>query len=216
LGGNLVLKMAGELGCNAPSELRGICAVCPSIDPAAAAEAICQPHNALYERYFLMSYRRLLERKARLFPERYNIETLDQIEGLREWDEAITAPVGGYLNAADCYYQTSAKRVVTGIRVPTLIIAAQDDPIIPFASFCDSGILDNPFISLIATQCGGHCGFVSRYAGDERFWAESRIVDFCRQQLQMTCDSPMKMPETLRGRSRRQSATSMERTVGAC
>ena len=216
LGGNLVLKMAGELGCNAPSELRGTCAVCPSIDPAAAAEAIAQPHNALYERYFLMSYRRLLERKARLFPERYSIEALDQIEGLHEWDEAITAPVGGYLNAADCYYQTSAKRVVTGIRVPTLIIAAQDDPIIPFASFCDPGILGNRFISLITTRYGGHCGFVSRYAGDERFWAESRVVEFCRQQLQIAGDSPMKMHETVRWRSRRQSATSIERTVEAC
>ena len=215
LGGNLVLKMAGELGPNAPSELRGICAVCPSIDPAAAADAIAQPHNILYERYFMMRYRRLLQRKARLFPDRYSIEALDQIEGLREWDEAITAPVGGYLNAADCYYQTSAKRVVTGIRVPTLIIAAQDDPIIPFASFCDPAIVDNPFISLIATRYGGHCGFVSRYAGDERFWAESRIVDFCKQQLQMACDSPMKMQETVRGRSRRQNAISVGRTVEA-
>lgn len=216
LGGNLVLKMAGELSFYAPSELRGICAVCPSIDPAAAADAIAQPHNILYERYFLMRYRRLLQRKARLFPERYSIEALDQIERLREWDEAITAPAGGYLNAADCYYQTSAKRVVTGIRVPTLIIAAQDDPIIPFGSFSAPAILDNPFISLIATRYGGHCGFVSRCAGDERFWAESRIVDFCTQQLKITCDSPMKMQEAVRWCSRRQSATSIERTVGAC
>src|SRR5260370_40443134 len=96
------------------------------------------------------------------------------------------------------------------------IIVAQDDPIIPFASFRDPGILGNPFISLIATRYGGHCGFVSRYAGDERFWAESRIVDFCEQQLQMACDSPMKMQEAVRWCSRRQSATSIDRTVGAC
>jgi hypothetical protein len=79
--------------------------------------------------------------------------------------------------------------VVAGIRVPTLIITAQDDPIVPFASFCDPGILENPFITLIATQYGGHCAFITRYAGDERFWAEPRVVEFCKQHLETAEDS---------------------------
>lgn len=181
MGGNLVLKMAGELGPHVPRELRGICAVCPGLDPAASSDAIAQPRNFLYERHFLSSYRRRLRRKAKLFPERYSTDDVARCRTLREWDEAITAPATGYLDAADYYYRTSALRVVAGIRVPTLIITAQDDPIVPFASFCNPGILDNRFIKLIATEYGGHCGFISRYAGDERFWAEARVVKFCKQ-----------------------------------
>ncbi len=189
LGGNLVLKMAGELGLHAPQELRGVCAVCPGLDPAASSDAIAQPRNFLYERHFLFSYRRRLRRKAKLFPERFSIDDIARYQSLREWDEAITAPESGYHNAADYYYRASALRVVAGIRVPTLIITAQDDPIVPFASFCDPAILENPFITLIATQYGGHCGFISRFAGDERFWAERRVVEFCKQHLGTTEDS---------------------------
>jgi predicted alpha/beta-fold hydrolase len=189
MGGNLVLKMAGELGPYAPQELRGVCAVCPGLDPAASSDAIAQPRNFLYERHFLFSYRRRLRCKAKLFPERYSIDDMARYRSLREWDEAITAPASGYHDAADYYYRTSALRVVAGIRVPTLIITAQDDPIVPFASFCDPGILENPFITLIATQYGGHCAFITRYAGDERFWAEPRVVEFCKQHLETAEDS---------------------------
>ncbi len=189
LGGNLVLKMAGELGGRAPQELRGICAVCPGLDPAASSEAIAQPRNFLYERHFLSSYRRRLRRKAKLFPERYSIDEIARYQSLREWDEAITAPASGYDDASDYYSRTSALRVVGGIRVPTVIITAQDDPIVPFGSFCDPGILENPFITLIATQYGGHCGFISRYAGDERFWVELRVVEFCKRHSGTAKDS---------------------------
>ncbi|MGA8144136.1 MAG: alpha/beta fold hydrolase [Candidatus Acidiferrales bacterium] len=189
LGGNLVLKMVGELGPYAPQELRGICAVCPGLDPAASSDAIAQPLNFLYERHFLFSYRRRLRRKAKLFPERYSADDVARYKSLREWDEAITAPKSGYHDAADYYYRTSALRVVARIRVPTLIITAQNDPIVPFASFCDPGILNNPFIKLIATQYGGHCGFISRYSGNDRFWVEPRVVEFCKQHLSTTEDS---------------------------
>lgn len=211
MGGNLVLKMAGELGPHAPRELRGISAVCPGLDLAASSDAIAQPHNFLYERHFLSSYRRRLQRKAKLFPERYSAEGLARWQRLREWDEAITAPASGYHDAADYYYRTSALRVVAGIRVPTLIITAQDDPIIPFSSFCDPGILDNPFITMIATQYGGHCGFISRYAGDERFWAELRVVEFCKRRLEMAEDSKMHEQEYVRVTFGRAGETSLGR-----
>ena len=213
MGGNLVLKMAGELGPHAPRELRGISAVCPGLDLAASSDAIAQPHNFLYERHFLSRYRRRLQRKVKLFPERYSAEGVARLQRLGEWDEAITAPTGGYHGAADYYYRTSALRVVAGIRVPTLIITAQDDPIVPFASFCDPGIVDNPFITMIATQYGGHCGFISRYAGDERFWAEPRVVEFCKQHLGTAEDSLVKKQEFVGRVSGRQAEISNERKI---
>jgi len=160
---------------------------------------------------FLSSYRRRLQRKAKLFPERYSAEGVARWQRLREWDEAITAPASGYHGAADYYYRTSALRVVAGIRVPTLIITAQDDPIIPFSSFCDPGMLDNPFITMIATQYGGHCGFISRYAGDERFWAELRVVEFCKQRLEMAEDSKVHKQEFVRMTFGRPGETSLGR-----
>jgi predicted alpha/beta-fold hydrolase len=203
MGGNLVLKMAGELGQNAPPELRRICAVCPGLDPATSSDAIAQSSHFLYERYFLRSYRRRLRRKERLFPERYKADDAARYQSLREWDDVITPPASGYVDATDYYYRASALRVVARICVPTVIITAQDDPIVPFGSFCDPGILDNPFITLIATQYGGHCAFVSRYAGDERFWAELQVVGFFKKQLEMAGDSVVENQKIARGYSER-------------
>jgi uncharacterized protein len=179
MGGNLVVRMAGEFGAHAPRELRGVCAVCPSLDLAASSNASDEAKNLLYKWHFLWSFKRRMRRKAKLFPERYHAVGLWRLRTMREWHEAITAPACGYRDAADYYYRASALRVVDQIRVPTLILAAQDDPIIPIASFRDTGI--NPFITLVTPAHGGHCGFVSRISGDERFWAESRVVEFCIQ-----------------------------------
>ena len=68
------------------------------------------------------------------------------------------------------------------IRVPTLILAAQDDPLVPIISFRNSGIAENPFITLIAPEHGGHCAFISSEGGNERFWAEQCVLEFCASQ----------------------------------
>jgi uncharacterized protein len=181
MGGNLVVKMAGEYGARPPRELQGVCAVCPSLDLAASCDASDDTRNLLYKWHFLWSFRRRMRRKARLFPERYHAAHLWRLRTMRQWHEAITAPACGYRDAADYYYRASALRVVDQIRVPTLILTAQDDPMIPIATFRDRRIVGNPFIRLVTPKQGGHCGFVSRHSGDERFWAESRVVEFCAQ-----------------------------------
>ncbi|MGA8439092.1 MAG: alpha/beta fold hydrolase [Candidatus Sulfotelmatobacter sp.] len=186
MGGNLGVKMAGEFGAHPPRELRGVCAVCPSLDLAASSAASDERTNLLYKWYFLWSFKRRLRRKAELFPERYHAVGLWRLHTMHQWHETITAPACGYRDAADYYYRASALRVIDQIRVPTLILAAQDDPIIPIASFRNAKIVDNPFITLVTPEHGGHCGFVSRNNGDERFWAESRIVDFCTQHLEIS------------------------------
>jgi len=181
-GGNLVLKMAGELAGQAPRELRGICAVCPCLDLGSCAGGSGQLRTLAYESYFLRSMRNTMRRKAELFPERYPADRFSGPRTLREWDDAITAPEWGYRDAADYYDRGSALHVTQRIRVPTLILAAQDDPLVPIASFRNSDIEENPFVALIAPKYGGHCAFISSEGGNERFWAEQCVVEFCANQ----------------------------------
>ena len=190
MGGNLVLKMAGELSAGAPPQLRAVCAVCPGLDLAPCADATALPQNFLYEWHFLRNMRQRLRRKARLFPGRYRADGLGRLSTLRQWDDAITAPHSGYRDAADYYDRASALRVVAGIRIPTLMLTAQDDPLVPFASFRHPDIAANPHITLVARSHGGHCGFISRAENDERFWAEARVVEFCWQHSEIERSRP--------------------------
>jgi predicted alpha/beta-fold hydrolase len=185
LGGNLVVKMAGEMGERAPAELRAVAAVSPSLDLAACATALESPRNWIYERYFVRRLKRRMRRKARLFPERYAGDRLGGIDSIREFDDRITAPHGGFRDAADYYFRASALRVVEGIRRPALIVAAEDDPMVPYASLDRPEIQAQPMIHLLGTRHGGHCGFISRHGGEERFWAERTIVEFCRRHSRL-------------------------------
>jgi uncharacterized protein len=182
MGGNLVLKMAGEFGGSAPAEIRGIIAVAPALDLAACADALAAPSNFIYEHHFVTGLKRHMRYKARLFPERYPIDGMRNIGSVREFDDVITARFCGFKNADDYYARSSALRVVAAIRRPTLILTAKDDPFVPFASFGDAAIRDNPNVTLVASEHGGHCGFISREPGEARFWAETQIEEFCSRQ----------------------------------
>ena len=186
MGGNLVLKMAGELGAGAPAGLRAVAAVCPGLDLAAGADALALPGNSIYEWNFLRNLRKRLRRKAQLFPERYRLDGIGRIRTLREWDDVVTAPHCGYRDANDYYARASALRVAATIGVPTLILVAQDDPFIPFGPFGDPAIVQNPNITVVAPQHGGHCAFISNVDGEERYWAEARVVEFCLRHSKLT------------------------------
>jgi uncharacterized protein len=181
MGGNLALKMAGEMGAEAPVALRGVAAVCPSLDLAACVAAIEGPRNRLYHWHFVRGLKVRLRRKARLFPEIYagdGLRQLGRIGTIREFDDVITAPRAGYRDADDYYYRASALRVVDRIRTPALILTAEDDVMVPVASVAQRPVVENPSIALVVPRHGGHCGFVSRYRS-ERFWAEARVVEWC-------------------------------------
>jgi uncharacterized protein len=185
MGGNIVLKMAGEFADAAPAELCGFATVAPSFDLAACAAEIELPKNFLYERHFVTRLKRRMRHKASLFPERYAKGLngdLARVSSVREFDERFTAPHSGFRDAADYYAQSSAMRVIGAIRRPTLIVTAEDDPVVPIAMFANEKLRGNPNISVVATRRGGHCAFISREGGDGRFWAEARIVEFCKEQ----------------------------------
>jgi len=179
MGGNLVTKMAGEFDAAVPKALRGVCAVCPALDLAACADALERVDNYVYQRRFVTGLMSRYARKHKMLPGRYPIAGLGPVRTVRQFDDVITAPQFGYHDAQDYYENVGAKRVAAQIRVPMLMITAQDDPFVPYASFLAAKISENPAIQFVAPQHGGHCGFISKHPGGERFWAEQRIVEFC-------------------------------------
>lgn len=184
MGGNLVLSMAGKLGGDAPAELRGVCGVCPTIELDDCVGAIERPENALYQWHFLSGLKARLRRAARRSAGR-SLDGLGRLDGpgrmrtIREFDDAVTAPHFGYRGADDYYFRASAARVIGGIAVPALIVTAQDDPVVPFKIFGGPDLRGNSQVQIVAPAHGGHCAFISRFSGWERFWAEARVVEFC-------------------------------------
>ncbi len=179
MGGNLALKMAGEMGEGAPPALLGVCAVSPALDLEETTRNLERPSNRLYQRGFVRSLRRLVERKKKLYPDLYDIRGLDRLRTVREFDELYTAPHGGFAGAGDYYARSSALSFVPRIRVPTLIVHAQDDPLVPFEPLLRPEISENTRVVTVTPPHGGHVAFVSAEKG-RRFWAEESIADFYR------------------------------------
>jgi predicted alpha/beta-fold hydrolase len=181
LGGNLALKLAGDYGDRPPAELRGVCAVSPVIELDECVRMLERPQNAVYQWNFVRGLKRRMRRKARHHPGRFALDLLKDVRTVRAFDEAYTAPHFGFANAADYYHRASAMRVVDRISVPGLIITAEDDPFVPAASFRNSRVTGNPHLDVIVTRHGGHCAFLGESRnGDDRYWAEARIVAFAR------------------------------------
>jgi hypothetical protein len=181
MGGNLVLKLAGELGEDAPGQLHSVVAVSPAIDLGPTADALHRPENRLYERKFLHSLIKRFRLKASLFPRAYDARRAAGIHSLRQYDERITALYSGFASADDYYNRASAVRVVDRIRVPTLVIHALDDPFVPITPETLAALIANPFISLLESEHGGHCAFLARpdhASGDDGYWAETTLLRF--------------------------------------
>ena len=189
MGGNLVLKLAGEWGGNAPKEFCAVAACSPALDLAASADALHEPQNRIYETYFLWALRRRMLEKARLFPEHFDPKRLRGIRSLREFDDKVTAHYCGFAGVDDYYDRASAAHVVGNIAVPTLILHAANDPFIRVTAETQKKIVANPNITFVESADGGHCAFVGSRNGagdegadrDDGYWAESMIVNFLRR-----------------------------------
>ena len=177
LGGNMVLKLAGEYGESRPAEVRAICAVSPSIDLRASTNLIARLRNWIYQQTFLKSLKNRIRLKEKLFPDRYDSSRLDGVRSVEQFDNEYVAPHFGFADANDYYAKASSRPYISRIRIPTLIIHAEDDPFIPFDPLRDASIAANPYVLLLGTERGGHVAFVSANAKD-RFWAESLLVEF--------------------------------------
>jgi hypothetical protein len=179
MGGNLVLKLAGERGARPP--LCAVAAVCPAIDLAAGSDALHEPVNRMYEWHFLRRLMRRYRRKAAFFPDLYAPHGFGPIRSLRQFDDKIVARYCGFRDAADYYYRAASARVVDRIAVPTLVLRALDDPFIRLTAETRAAILANPWITLVETPHGGHCAYLCSGAGDEIHWAESTVIRYLTQ-----------------------------------
>jgi predicted alpha/beta-fold hydrolase len=176
MGGNLVLKLAGEWGARKP--IVAVATVCPAIDLAAGSDALHEPANRMYEWHFLRRLMRRYRRKAALFPGIYETHGFGSVRSLRQFDHKIVAQYCGFRDADDYYYRAASARVVPRIATPTLILLAQDDPFIRLTAETRAKILANPHINLIETPHGGHCAYLCRDGGDDIHWAESTVVRY--------------------------------------
>jgi len=201
MGGNIVLKLAGEWGSQAPPQFRAVAACCPAIDLATSADALHEPANRIYETYFLWALHRRMLQKARLFPDHFDVSRLSGIRSLREFDDKVTAYYCGFAGVNDYYDRASAAHVVERIAVPALILYAANDPFIRITAETRRKISSNQNISFVETEDGGHCAFIGppvgssaghpvrspagvEKGGDGRYdgyWAEHEIVNFLRR-----------------------------------
>jgi predicted alpha/beta-fold hydrolase len=181
MGGNLVLKLAGELGIAAPSELRSVIGVSPALDLGPSADALHRPQNRFYEMKFLRALLRRYRRKVTLFPHAYDPNVAIGIRSLRELDDRITALYSGFTGAEDYYYRAAAARVIDRIAVPTLILHALDDPFVRITDESCSKLDANHNVRLITTHHGGHCAFLAQPDADsgyDGYWAEHTLLRF--------------------------------------
>jgi predicted alpha/beta-fold hydrolase len=176
MGGNLVLKLAGEWGNRAP--LCAVAAVCPAVDLAAGSDALHEPVNRGYEWHFLRGLKRRYRRKAAFHPEIYDTRGLGSIRSVRQFDDKIVARHCGFRNADDYYFRAASARVVDRIAVPTLILHALDDPFIRLLPETRAAILANPNVTLVETRHGGHCAYLCGQRGNEIHWAEATVTRY--------------------------------------
>ena len=192
MSGNMALRLAGEEAGGLPFALKALCAVSPSVDLVSAAQTIALRSNWIYQQSFMRSLRSRMRRKKRLFPELYDIRGLHRVRTMRQFDERFTARYGGYRDADDYYARASSISVIPFIERPTLIIHAQDDPFIPFEPLRDPSLTENPYVILLAPESGGHVGFIAAESdGEDRFWAENRVVEFCQLVRERSASSAL-------------------------
>jgi predicted alpha/beta-fold hydrolase len=181
MGGNLVLKLAGELGADAPPQLRSVVGVSPAVDLAPSADRLHRWYNRGYEKWFLRTLTRRFRHKCTLFPRAFDPTRLAHIHSLREFDDRITALYCGFRSADDYYARAAAARVIERIAVPTLILHAQDDPFVCISPATRALIHANPNIVFLDAVHGGHCAFLARPEAEtdyDGYWAEHTALRF--------------------------------------
>lgn len=180
LGGNLTIKLAGELADSADLPVRAVVAVSPTIDLDRCVRAIERRANLAYQWNFVRNLRARMRRKAQLWPGAFDLAPLAGIWTIRKFDDVYTAPFHGYAGASDYYHKASAMRVIDRIRIPALILTAEDDPFVPGDQFREPAVAGNPHVVARVEAHGGHCGFIAggRAAAGGEYWAESSAVKF--------------------------------------
>jgi uncharacterized protein len=182
MGANLVLKYAGEVASAPPAQLKAVVGVSPLMDLAVSSAALHEPQNRIYEWHFLRSMLERVRRRAMLYPKIYSTAGLEKIRSMRLFDEHIVARYGGFAGADDYYYSVASSQYAGLFRAPTLILHSLDDPFIRMLSSTRAALIENPHVTFVETQHGGHCAFLAPSKNDDGRWAESTLLGFLLEQ----------------------------------
>jgi len=176
LGGNILLRLLGETGDAAPID--AAVAISVPYDLQTCARALDSPGGWfwIYRSRFLRSLRKKALEKSRRFPQLFDRRAIRSVSRIEAFDDAVTAPLNGFASATHYYAQCSSGPILNRIRRPTLLLNAKDDPLAP--SPVPPEALTNPNLTVVATEKGGHVGFVSGSLFRPRYWAEQQAMDF--------------------------------------
>jgi predicted alpha/beta-fold hydrolase len=181
LGANVLLKWLGDHATAIPAEVRAAAAVSTPFDLAAGSRHLERGFSSRYVRFFVRSLREkalaALVRHPALPIDR---EALDRARTFFEFDDAVTAPVHGFRDAADYYARSSSLPALASIRVPSLLLSAKDDPFLPVVVLDEVQRIAaaNPSLVLDFTPKGGHVGWVAGPPWRPRYDMESRVTDW--------------------------------------
>lgn len=187
MGGNVTMKLAGELGGSELPELKAVAAVSPVIELEDCVIALERRENRIYEWNFCRNLQRRMRRKAKAFPDLFDLAGLWKVWSIRGFDDRYTAPHHGFQGASDYYHRASAMRVIDRVARPALILSAADDPFVPPHIFETPAVRNNQNITTVITPSGGHCAFVESPAaeptgdkgrGYDGYFAEQTVVNF--------------------------------------
>jgi len=179
LGGNLAMKLAGELDEAPDLPVVAAAGVCPTMELEVCVRAIERRANLPYQWNFVRNLRGRMRRKERHWPGAFDLAPLGRIWTIRRFDDVYTARHHGFGDAATYYHRASAMRVAHRIRIPALVLAAADDPFVPPSQFDDPAVRANPHITVRIQPHGGHCGFIGEPSnGSDGYWAEDVVMEF--------------------------------------
>lgn len=177
LGGNLTLKYLGENGSDLDGRIRSAVAISAPCDLAAGADHMARPSNAAYMQRFMGSLRQKVLEKAAAHPGVIDTAGIERMRSFHEFDERYTAPLHGFADAEDYWRRCSSIHFISDIAVPTLIVNAIDDPLLPESCYPVELARDHPYVHLCTPHFGGHLGFVAQDRGSE-YWSERRAAEF--------------------------------------
>lgn len=183
LGGNLTLKYVGDLGAAIDQRICGAVGVSIPCDLASSAKQLERWQNRIYMARFMRTLREKLREKAARFPGVLDLEDLDAVLTFAEFDGRYTGPIHGFEGADDYWRQSSCLPVLGEIKVPALLINAQDDPFLTLKCFPHEAVRANPCLNLETPKHGGHLGFVS-FGDGGSYWSEQRVVAFLKNIME--------------------------------
>lgn len=174
LGGNLLLKYLGEKR-NLPPEIKGAVAISVPCQLADSLNQLLQSKNALYARRFKGNLLKKLQQKQQLFPELISDNEIKGIKTLKDFDDIYTSRAHGFTNAMDYYTQSSSLQFLQDIKVPTLIINAQNDSFLGPECYPVDIAKNHKYVFLELPKYGGHVGF---HGANNQTYTERRTLEF--------------------------------------